>query len=357
MPPLFALILCLLPVSAAAGRRDRDALREGATRGPSASAAEIPALASLLEKAQWEPTPELSGVFVAGRIFEATDQGHRVLAEGCILQAPLESTYTSAELVSSLQAGVAVRGGLAKGAVSGELVKKVKFGTPVQVTVPRLDLVLTEDCASRLRGLPAAALDSAYVVQEVLRAEIAEQTCGRLDASGRIVGLGEADAAYAAACAQISLEPVAVGYRTVPLRGLLPALRAPTPLPAADFDPPPRTGSAPQGVYARDAWASAPDQGCPWPGPTVVDASMAWLHVDGLSIDVRGQATRARIVSELHRCGYGQAAFAFEEWRKKRRATNLWMIYPPLGIFVSPFTASAAGRAAVELEAALRARR
>jgi hypothetical protein len=35
------------------------------------------------------------------------------------------------------------------------------------------------------------------------------------------VGLGAAEAAYEAACAQASLEPVAVGYRTVPLAELM----------------------------------------------------------------------------------------------------------------------------------------
>ncbi len=70
-------------------------------------------------------------------------------------------------------------------------------------------------------------------MRELLRAEIAEQTCGRLNAEGRIVRLGSADAAMAAACAQASLEPVGVGYRTVPLNEVLAKGPAPSPAVAA----------------------------------------------------------------------------------------------------------------------------
>jgi hypothetical protein len=192
-------------------------------------------LASLLEKAQWQPTPELSGIFVPGQIFEITALGHRSLAEGCVAKRPSTFTYTAADIVTSLQAGVSVGGNLASARGSGELLKKVKFGAPNQLTIPRLDLTLTPDCKARLGAQPSEVIYRSYVVQEVLQAEIAEQTCGRLDASGRIVGLGAVDAELSAACSQASLEPVAVGYRTVPLSELmgLPARPdvAPTPAP------------------------------------------------------------------------------------------------------------------------------
>lgn len=191
---------------------------------PSASASEIPALASLLERAEWQPTPELSGVFRAGHVFEVTDQGHRPLATSCVAATPERSAYTAADLIVSLQSGVQVGGLGARSRVSGELVKKVKFGTPVQVSIPRMDLTLTPECAAWLRAeLSAAQLERSYVVQEVLMAQIAEQTCGRVNAEGRIVGLGATDSELSVACQQTSLEPVAVGYRTVPLHTLLRA--------------------------------------------------------------------------------------------------------------------------------------
>ena len=340
-----ALLMLSLLVCGRAPAADRD---RASARGPAASASEIPALAQLLEKAQWTPTPELSGVFQPGSIFEVTQSGHRVLATSCIETPVQENTYTSAELISSLQTGVTVRSPTARVQAGGELVKKVKFSTPTHLVIPRLDLVLTESCAERLQRLPASTLAQAYVVQEVLRAEIAEQTCGRLDASGRLVGLGEADAALASACMQVSLEPVAVGYRTVPLSELVVAVPAP-PVPVAR----PTPIGPPQGVYGRDQWVRSPEADCPWPSPQKVNAELVWLHVDGLSIDVRGQETRERVQAELLACGYIDAAWQFAAWRQSRRTTNICALTMYGAIVCSPFTAIAAGKHAKALEEAL----
>jgi hypothetical protein len=211
----------------------RAAFQDAAARGPAASASEIPALAKLLEKAGWTPTPELSGVFKPGSIFAVSRGSHALLASDCVSAEPEQNTYTSAEIVSSMQAGVSVRPGLISAGVTGGIVKKVKFGTPVHLSVPSLDLQINAACFARLQALPEGQRAAAYVVREVLRAEIAEQTCGRIDAQGRMVGLGAAEAELAAACAQESLEPVGVGYRVVPLNEVLEKGAAPEPTPAA----------------------------------------------------------------------------------------------------------------------------
>jgi formylglycine-generating enzyme required for sulfatase activity len=220
LPPI-AIFGCTAALARDENGETEAEVRATLDRGAAASAAEIPALAALLQKAQWEPTPELSGVFKPGSIFEETALGHRSLADNCIVALPRENTYTAAEVVTSLQAGVSVGGPLAGGGGYAGIVKKVKFGTPTQVTIPRLDLELTQDCRVKLAQMSKASIDQSYVVQEVLKAEISEQTCGKVDASGRFIRLGAAEAEYAAACAQASLEPVAVGYRTMPLADLL----------------------------------------------------------------------------------------------------------------------------------------
>ena len=211
----------------------------------------------LLEKAEWAPAPELSGAFQAGHIFEETSMGHRLLGDSCIDSAPRENPYTAADVITSLQAGVQVGGLAARGEVTGEVVKKIKFGTPVQSSLPRLDLVLTEACTAKLQRLPRAALERSYVIQEVLRAQISEQTCGRVDASGRIVGLGAADAELQRACSQASLEPVAVGYRTVPLVSLMAlGAAAPSPSTPPPVTPPPVTPSTPSAASASERASS-----------------------------------------------------------------------------------------------------
>ncbi len=226
---IWALVLLVVAPEALAGKREnaeqaaRQALQEASERGPAVSASEIKPLARLLEKAGWEPTPELSGVFQPGAIFRVTGASHELLAVDCVAATPQENPYTSADLVSSMQAGVSVDAGAGSAGIGGQNIKMVKFGAPTQSSLPILDLRLEVDCAARLRLLPAEQQAASYVVREVLRAVIAEQTSGQLNAEGRLIGLGAADAGYAASSNQASLEPVAVGYRRVPLVELLEA--------------------------------------------------------------------------------------------------------------------------------------
>ncbi|MBL8618955.1 MAG: hypothetical protein JNM72_25310 [Deltaproteobacteria bacterium] len=183
-----------------------------------ASAAEIPALARLLAATGWTPTPELSAVFQPGHIFLPTPTGHRLQLEGCVAAAPQRSAYTGAQLVSQLQAGVQLPG--ARG--QGGFVQELRFAAPEQRSLPALALEATPRCAAALARAAAegAPLDGAYIVQEVLFAEITERRCGKLDARGRVVGVGLAGLEAEAACGQVSLEPVAVAYRTLPLSAL-----------------------------------------------------------------------------------------------------------------------------------------
>jgi outer membrane protein OmpA-like peptidoglycan-associated protein len=226
--PIAAAALLGAIVGGTASAEPATPLRPGHRVQLAASAAELPALSALLERAGWSPTPELSGAFQPGRIFSA-DQ-HRLQVDDCFDTPIQRSTYTSAEVVTHLQAGVSVGMGLAQG--HGELVKKLRFGAPEHLAMPALKMRPTEACLRTLREGAARGLDlsTLYVVQEALLAEIAEQTCGRLDARGRIVGLGAGEAALSIACAQESLEPVAVAFRVQPLHtlpGLMDALGEP----------------------------------------------------------------------------------------------------------------------------------
>jgi hypothetical protein len=263
---------------------------------PAASAAEIPPLADLLNKAGWTPTPELSGVFHAGSVFRADGAVHRLMVRSCFDATPAEDTYTAAEVVSQLQAGVRVRFGGGSVGANGELVKHVKFGSPVHTTLERLALVPTAACRAMLDTAPRDQLAAMYVVQEVLTAQIAEQTCGRIDASGRFVGIGSAEGEFATACRQESLEPVAVAYRVVPLTELL-------------GDDIPRE--------------PAPPSTCPWGPIQSVSSAMTTLSVNGTTYDVRGLEARTAIIDTMQRCELDDAAQSFARWRAARRTTNV----------------------------------
>jgi hypothetical protein len=189
-----------------------------------ANAGDIPALERLLERTGWQPTPELTGAFQAGHVFVATSMGHQLAVDDCFEAQPRENTYTATEIVTNLQAGVSVKFGAGDAGASSGLVRKIKFGLPTHVAIPVLDLAPTQACVAALREAGEDGrldLDQTYVVKEVLRAEISEQTCGHIDASGSFVTLGQAGAELSMACAQHSHEPVAVAYRTTAITGLL----------------------------------------------------------------------------------------------------------------------------------------
>ena len=242
----------LFPAGSWAGKKKKKPLQAD----PAASAAEIPALANLLEKAGWIPTPELSGGFKPGDIFAVTNQGHQWQGDGCFDAEPRVSTYTSIEVVSQLQVGV--RTPLA-GAEAG-LSKKVKFGTPTHEAMPGMALQLTDACKKSLEDAEATAdLSTWYVVKEVLRAEITELTCGKLDADGTFNPFVQLDASLTSACAVEALEPVAVAYRTVAvvdLPGIGPVESTPT-------EEEPRTAaSLASYVRVKDSWWDSGEDGC-----------------------------------------------------------------------------------------------
>ena len=248
-PAMHLWIAALLLLTAPADARRRkaaDAVQDELEnpRDPAANASEIPVLARLLERTGWTPTPELSGAFQAGFIFQVDGASHRLQVEDCFTQEPTRSTYTSAEVVTQLQAGVsvAVAGGAGSVGGSGGILKKVKFGTPEHIAMPALKMIPTDACRDILLDAASAGLDltQLYAVQEVLTAEIAEQTCGRIDAEGRFIGLGSAEVELSMACSQASLEPVAVAFRVTPvveLAGIRDAFGADAPAIAASDAP------------------------------------------------------------------------------------------------------------------------
>jgi len=98
-----------------------------------------------------------------------------------------------------------------------------------------------------------------YVVKEGLFAVIAGQTCGRIGANGRLVGLGDAETETASACAQTSLDPIAVGYRIQPVSGLLnlPAATTAATPPQSTLPDPPQPPEPARPIQAKVSDASS----------------------------------------------------------------------------------------------------
>ena len=276
---------------------------------PAVNATEIPALAGLLDKAGWTPTPELSGVFQVGRIFKDDGTGHSLMVRDCFDSEVGRDPYTSSEVVNHLEAGVRVGLGL-KVKTTATMVRKVSFDSPIHHTLERLAMVPTQECAAMLDTATDIEKSTMYAVQEVLTAVITDQRCGRIDAKGRFV-VAAADAEIAEVCSQESFKPVAVAYRSVPVGELkMPEVRKPLTL-------------APPVIIPIDGTEQTGNAECHWGEIESVYTTLSSITLNGQMMDVRGVENQAWIATEMQRCGYPKAAEAFNAWRDSRRTTNI----------------------------------
>ena len=199
----------------------------------------VPDLEQVLQRAGWSITPEMSAAYSQpGDIF---DESNSLIKKGedCFEAKVHEGAYASMEVNRSLESGVRIKVAIASGGGGVGLTKKLVFDTPTHRQIARLDLVPTEAChrallAARDRGMP---IDSWIVVTEALSAVVQKQECGEYNAKGGFF-MVSADATVQQACAQTSLDPVAVAYKTVQLTTILPT-QPPAPEEAVVLSPPP----------------------------------------------------------------------------------------------------------------------
>lgn len=287
----------------------KKALKHAPVVQPAVNAADIPVLAGLLDKAGWTATPELSGVFQVGRIFKDDGFGHSLMVRDCFSTEVGSDPYTSAEVVNHLEAGVQVGFGI-QASASAAMVRTVRFEQPVHHTLARLAMVPTAECTAMLTSASAGERSTMYAVQEVLTAVITEQRCGTLDANGRFVA-ASAEMSLERSCSQTSEEPVAVAYRSVAVADLMPGAVAPQ---TVLLTPPARSVGSPTEPVS---------EACHWGPIQSVHSTMTTLTINGQMMDVRGLNNRAWIATEMQRCGYPDAAEAFNAWREARRTTNI----------------------------------
>ncbi len=203
VPLLLLTALATLPANA--GRRDRKQIAEEAAESSqeaSTSAQGIPALAKILAEAEWDVTPEMSGIFAPGAIFEQTSKGHQLWSNTCIEAKPQAFPYVAMEMTSALQGGVQVQVGVGSVGASAKLLRKVSFGTPDQITIPKASLRLSQSCVELLEEGAHQGLDLSafYLIKEVLSAQIRGCEEWDLGASGSVLGLGSADLGASRSC-------------------------------------------------------------------------------------------------------------------------------------------------------------
>ena len=108
-----------------------------------------------------------------------------MVVESCIRAEPVVSVMSQSNIATSLSAGVSARLAVVRGEVGAGIERRMSFIDPEQRTIPLGQMIPTEDCvrqvstASKVRHMEAA-----FIVQDVLVAQIKNTVCTKSDASG-----------------------------------------------------------------------------------------------------------------------------------------------------------------------------
>ncbi len=185
-----------------------------------------PALATervehVLKRDGWELAPEFSSAYLPGAVIHRQGRADALWAEPgkCTTLKPSEKAYTSHQVSTSLESGVAV-GTWAD--VSAEVEFVYSFENPTHMVVPKRELTLSKDCIDELlldqdRGMD---LEDIYVVSETLLAEFLQRTSVSTKGEAGFTEVGGNIGASRSRTLQ-SGERVAVGIRSVALNELL----------------------------------------------------------------------------------------------------------------------------------------
>lgn len=188
-----------------------------------ATLAPIPDIEEMLEEAGWVMTPEMSAKF--SRPGDILDAKNTILVDGpdCFEAEVKEGAFAKMEVTRSMSAGVRLRVKVVGAQGNVVLEKKLIFDTPIYRQISRFKLVPTDQCIAFIRSAQQRGEDTSgwHVITESLSAIIQQQQCGKYDAkAGAFLVSTATDIVQA--CEQTSIEPVAVAYKTMPVRDILP---------------------------------------------------------------------------------------------------------------------------------------
>ena len=243
-----ALLAVLIPAMALAGRKGRDAAKEG-NQGML-----MPDLSKVLGDA-WTVPPELSDRAQPGSVLELTDAGLRVVMPDCVAGTPNENSLTNVGMQNSLSGGVGWGTHSLGASVDAENRLRLSFQNPTVQSFYLIDFAPSAACVSKLAAYAARGgdLSTLVVVQEALVAKVSGCETGMVAAKAALP-IGAAEVAGTGACQMFSDTPVAVGLKTVPVADIpdfsaqespktapvpvATAVQAPAAEPAADIPEP-----------------------------------------------------------------------------------------------------------------------
>jgi formylglycine-generating enzyme required for sulfatase activity len=247
-------------------------------------------LAAALEGAGWIATPEGSDRYKPGFVY---DSRHNIQIDRarCFAAEPMESLYNELEVVKALEAGARVPLGLVTAEAGGKKYKRLTYADPRVRELAGIDLrKIQGSCAADIASYGDG---SWYVVQAVLLAIVNEQECIEASASVRVGGAG-GGLDISESCSTASEGQVAVAYKVVPARSLLPGAVSTAPARPLPAPPVPAGGvGSPGGFEANlDVTRDLVDKECSKQAEQVAERQRS-ARMDVQEQAVRAQATTA----------------------------------------------------------------
>ena len=179
----------------------------------------VPTIEEVVRNEGFTPTPSLSGIYRPGSVLVPNSMGgHDVVVEDCIGAQHTTQLMAQSSIAASLSSGVSANLSFVKGSASLDIQKRLSFVDPEQRTIALSKIKPTTDCekdvtnAAKLRSL-----ETAFIIYDVLAAQIKSQVCTKSDASGNAIPLAKAEASSYSDCVQESNAQVSIGYKGIPL--------------------------------------------------------------------------------------------------------------------------------------------
>lgn len=203
-----------------------------ARRPATPSVPRVPTIEDVVLDEGFTPTPSQSEMYHPGAVLVPNSRGgHDVVVADCIGVEPAIAIMSQSSIATTLSAGVSARLSAVRGEVHTGIEKRLSFVNPEQRTISLGQLRPTEQCLDEVQNAARLQdLSGAVVLHDVLVAIVQNTVCTKADASGRVIALGEAEAAAYSECVQESDAQVPLGYKALPLDKVLAVVDAPVPV-------------------------------------------------------------------------------------------------------------------------------
>jgi hypothetical protein len=173
----------------------------------------VASLESLVKKEGFAPVPSQSDVYKPGSILIKNSYGgYDLFLEDCFEVEPSINIMSQSSIAQSLSAGVSANIIAGKGRIDGSIQKRVSYIDPEQRSIPLSEAKPTDQCIQKVNSYSSAETEMIWVY-DILAARVKSSVCRKLDASGKVIALTEAEANEYSECIQESDAIVPIGFK------------------------------------------------------------------------------------------------------------------------------------------------